>query len=70
MVSLRQKYSELQGNEGAVSLTNLIGQTLFMDKVYEKGHHEFVPKVKDGLYIVTYVTGKIRVSKKLIFLNR
>ena len=67
---LKAEINDLLGNEGLLFITNIIGQKVFTNKIYEKGHHEFTPSLKDGIYIASYMTGKMIISKKIIYLNR
>jgi hypothetical protein len=66
---LKAEIDILSGKEGILKITNLTGQTIYLSKVYERGYHEFNPGVKDGIYIVTYITGNKRSSKKLFIQN-
>ena len=67
---LRTTITIINGNEGIISLHNLTGQVMFTRKVYDKGYYEFSPGVKDGVYIITYLSGTERISKKLYIHNR
>ncbi len=67
---LRSTINIVYGSEGIVSLYNLTGQVMFSRKVYDKGYYEFSPGVKDGIYIVTYISGTERISKKIYIHNR
>ncbi|HEX2969487.1 MAG TPA: hypothetical protein VHO46_10330 [Bacteroidales bacterium] len=60
----------ITGKEGILTVNNFMGQTVFKTKVYENGRHEFDPGIMDGIYIVTFSTGNLRFSEKLIILNR
>jgi hypothetical protein len=62
---LKAEINILSGKEGTLMISNLTGQTIFLAKVYEKGYHEFNPGLKDGIYIVSYITGNNRSSKKI-----
>jgi hypothetical protein len=66
---LKAEINEIQGNEGSLVITNFLGQTLFTEKIYDKGYHELNPSLKDGIYLVSYITGRMKVTKKIIFLN-
>jgi hypothetical protein len=54
----------LQG-KGSLIIMNLTGQTVYTMNVYENGHYEFNPGLKDGIYIVSLVKGGIRYSEKI-----
>ena len=62
--------NELYGDRGRLVLTDLSGRVLFSESIYSIGHFEFRPLLKDGIYIVSYSTGRMIISKKIIFLNR
>ena len=66
---LKTEINTLSGKEGTLKISNLTGQTIYLAKVYECGYHEFSPGIKDGIYIVSYVTGNRRSSKKLFIQN-
>jgi len=59
----------LHGGYGTIRIYNLTGQILFLEKVYETGFHEFKPGVKDGIYIVSFISGTERISKKIFIKN-
>ncbi len=67
---LKAEINRLEGKEGLLIISNFSGQTMFTDKIYDKGLYEYNPSIKDGLYIVSYITGKTRIFKKIIFLNK
>jgi hypothetical protein len=51
--------------KGTLTIYNLLGQPLNIYKIYRPGHHEFCPLIRDGIYIVTFNSGDIRISKKV-----
>ncbi len=55
-----------EGDEGTVIITNLTGNPLFSTSIFDSGHYEFGPKMKPGLYIITFITGNHRISRKII----
>jgi hypothetical protein len=55
----------ISGKPGMISVSNITGQTLYTEKIYNNGHHEITPAVKTGLYIVRFVCGNVIVSEKL-----
>lgn len=57
------------GQNGIFTIFNLLGQPVFMDKIYETGHYEFNPAVKDGVYIVSFAAGNKRITERIIILN-
>ncbi len=66
---LKAEISLLSGETGTLSVYNLTGQILFNDKVYVSGYHEYSPGVKDGIYIVRFISDMRSISKKL-FIHR
>ena len=62
---LKAEIDGILSNSGTVMITGLAGQTLYLWKVHENGYHEFMPSLSSGIYIVTYTTGYIRISKRL-----
>ncbi len=66
---LKSQINQLGGSYGTLTITNLLGQTLFSSKVYETGYHEFDPNIKDGIYIATFISGNIKSSRKLFIKN-
>ncbi|HKK41078.1 MAG TPA: LamG-like jellyroll fold domain-containing protein, partial [Bacteroidales bacterium] len=67
---LKVTIDNIYDGEGIISLVNLTGQVIFTRKVYDKGYYELSPGVKDGIYIVTYISAPERVSKKIYIHNR
>jgi hypothetical protein len=55
---------------GLLSIYNLAGQVLFVTKIIEPGYYEFNPGLKDGIYIVRFMSVKYQDSKKIFILNR
>jgi hypothetical protein len=55
---------------GNLSVSNLTGQILFVKRIFETGYNEFNPGIKDGIYIVSFVSGNYRGSKKIFIKNR
>jgi hypothetical protein len=68
--TLKAEINVISGNEGRLILTNLTGQVVFIQEVHSTGHLEFNPGLKDGIYIVTYITGTDKSSGKIPILNR
>jgi len=63
--TVRATVLELEGNDGAFTVYDLNGRPLFVKKVYDRGYLEFNPRVKPGVYIVSFVTGSRRGSLKM-----
>jgi hypothetical protein len=55
---------------GLLSIYNLTGQVLFKTKISDSGYYEFNPGFKDGIYIVSFVSGIYQDSKKIFIQNR
>jgi hypothetical protein len=66
---LKAEINSKPGENGIFFINNLTGQVLFTEKIYQPGYHEFNTGLKDGVYIVTYICGTKRSSKKIIILN-
>ena len=67
--SLRADIKELYGNKGTIIINNISGQIVFRKEIYEAGYHEFNPQLINGIYIVNFITGNIRDTKKILILN-
>ena len=67
---LKAEINSLPGEDGTLMIYNLTGQTIFMKRVYEPGYHEFNPGINEGIYIVSYISGTKRSSKKIFIQNR
>ncbi len=66
---LMAEINSLMGKDGTLRVFNLLGQVLFVSNVYETGHHEFSPGLKEGIYIITYNSGNYLISKKILVKN-
>ncbi|HEX2921312.1 MAG TPA: DUF2341 domain-containing protein [Bacteroidales bacterium] len=55
----------INGNQGLLSILDLTGRIVFTQKILDNGRLEFSPGLKSGLYIVTLVTDKVRVTEKI-----
>ncbi|MCE5345625.1 MAG: DUF2341 domain-containing protein [Bacteroidales bacterium] len=67
--TLKVDIPELPSKNGTLYIYNLTGQTVFIQKIFEAGHHEFNVTFKDGIYIATFISGEIRNSRKLFIGN-
>jgi hypothetical protein len=65
---LKLKISTLPAMEGTLIISNLTGQVPLIKKYYEPGYYELSPGLKNGVYIVSFLSGTKRCSKK-IFIN-
>lgn len=55
--------------KGMLTLTNSLGQTVREEEIVGPGLHELKIEAATGVYIVTFTSGKSRLSKKLLFQN-
>jgi hypothetical protein len=55
---------------GLLSIYNLAGQVLFVNKIIDAGYYEFNPGLKDGIYIVRFMSTLYQDSKKIFIQNR
>jgi hypothetical protein len=67
---LKAEIGEVNGDYGTIYIYNLSGQILFSKRIYTTGYYEYNPGIKDGAYIVRYVSGKLVITKKIILLNK
>jgi hypothetical protein len=58
-----------EGQDGILTVFNLLGQPVFTEKIYKTGHYEFNPAVKDGFYLLSFVSGDKRITERIIILN-
>ena len=61
--------SLLYGNRGTLIINNISGQAVFRKDIYEPGYHEFNPHLINGIYIVSFISGNTRDTKKILILN-
>lgn len=66
---VRAQIGRLTNDRGNIVLTNLMGQKVWSEEIYETGIHEFNPSLNSGIYIATFVSGNTRLSKKLYIGN-
>ncbi len=62
---LKLKISTLPATEGTLIISNLTGQLPLIKKYYEPGYYELNPGLKNGVYIVSFLSGTRRSSKKV-----
>jgi hypothetical protein len=67
---LKLKISSLPAAEGTLIITNLTGQVTLIKKYYEPGYYELNPGLKNGVYIVSFLSGTKRCSKKIFIQNQ
>ncbi len=56
----------LGGNDGDLFLYDMAGRKLFSMKIFEKGRYEFDPRVSNGIYIATLLSGDIVKTQKIL----
>ncbi|HUW91734.1 MAG TPA: DUF2341 domain-containing protein, partial [Bacteroidales bacterium] len=59
----------LEGREGTILIFDLGGRLIFTRKVYETGYYELKPRVIMGIYIVSFTTGHLRSTKRILISN-
>jgi len=62
---LKLEISTLPATEGTLFISNLTGQMLLITKYYEPGYYELNPGLKNGIYIVSFISGNKKSSKKV-----
>jgi hypothetical protein len=55
--------------KGTMTISNLIGQIVYVEKIFNPGHFEFNPGFKNGIYIVTFISDNLMSSKKIFIQN-
>jgi hypothetical protein len=63
------KINTLPASEGTLMISNLTGQVPLIKKYYEPGYYELNPGLKSGVYIVSFLSGTKRCSKKIFLQN-
>jgi hypothetical protein len=66
---LKIKISTLPAAEGTLIISNLTGQLPLIKKYYEPGYYELNPGLKNGVYIISFLSGTRRSSKKVFIQN-
>jgi hypothetical protein len=62
---LKLKINSLPATEGTLIISSLTGQVALIKKYYEPGYYELNPGLKNGVYIVSFLSGTKRCSKKI-----
>jgi hypothetical protein len=60
----------MSGNRGTLMICNLSGQILFRTEILSGGYQEFNPRLNAGLYFVSFISGNLIDTKKIIIINR
>jgi len=63
---LKANIGYLSGNDGVLYLFDIAGRKLFSMKVFENGLYEFDPRLSNGIYIATLVSGDVVKTQKII----
>lgn len=66
---LKIKIHSLPAAEGILIISNLTGQLPLIKKYYEPGYYELNPGLKSGIYIISFLSGTRRSSKKVFIQN-
>ena len=66
---LNIEINTLPGADGTLMISNLIGQILLIKKYHESGYYELNPDLKNGIYIVSLISGTKKSSKKIFLQN-
>ncbi|MRR21720.1 T9SS type A sorting domain-containing protein [bacterium] len=66
---LRLKISSVEDPAGSIRIYDLTGRMLHEEAVREAGYYEYPGLRSNGIYIITYRTGNITVSKKVALIN-
>jgi len=66
---LKIKIGSLPAAEGTLIISNLTGQLPLIKKYYEPGYYELNPGLKNGIYIISFLSGTRRSSKKVFIQN-
>jgi hypothetical protein len=56
----------MDGKEGLITVYNLNGSPVFVQRVFETGRYDLPVPVKAGIYIVKFTSGDLRSTLKLI----
>ena len=59
-----------QGENGILTIYNLLGQVILKSNINEPGHYEFSPEIKDGIYLVNFVSATRRVTRKIFIQSK
>ena len=62
---LKAEINVLTGKNNMLMISNILGQTISLNKIYESGSHEFRPDLKQGIYVITFISDNVRISKKI-----
>jgi hypothetical protein len=66
---LMVSFSGSAGEQGNLVICNMLGQEIFRRQLTGAGIHEFDYRVRNGVYVVSFYSGKSVYSKKVIITN-
>lgn len=66
---LYAKINYLPREKGELKVSNIAGQILFVQHIYDEGYYSFPKRLNNGIYIVTLTSGNVRCSKKVNLFN-
>lgn len=66
---LKAVVNELSGENGTLTVYDLTGQTFLATKIYEPGQYEYSLNMKEGIYLVSLVSGRDRTTRKIFIKN-
>jgi hypothetical protein len=66
---LKAVVNNLTGEDGTLTVYDLTGQAFLVTKIYEPGQYEYHPNIKEGIYMVSLVSGRDRTTRKIFIKN-
>jgi hypothetical protein len=62
---LKATITLVEGRRGTITVFDLAGRPVYITEVHEAGYYEFETETRQGIYIVSYLTGDKSASTKL-----
>ena len=62
---LKATITLVEGRRGTITVFDLAGRPIYITEVHEAGYYEFETETRQGIYIVSYLTGDKSASTKL-----
>jgi hypothetical protein len=62
---LKAEIVKIPGDNSIFTIYNIIGETLFSERLYGPGTYEFDANLKDGVYVATIISGGNMSAKKI-----
>jgi hypothetical protein len=56
--------------ETEFKVLNMAGQIILLKRFSEHGYHEFNPGLRNGVYIAILISGKHKISRKIVIMNQ